>query len=68
MEKGCSLVIFIVIGDCLYVGIELWNWGGFDDGGGFLFLICFGGFGDILLCLGVINGEYVVWKMVGINI
>lgn len=63
MEKGRSSATPISIGDHLYVGTELRNRGGADDGGGFLFSIKPGGHGDISPPPGESSSEFVNWKV-----
>lgn len=68
MEKGRSSATPVAIGDRLYVGTELRNRGGNDDGGGFLFAVKPGGTGDISPAQGERSGEFVAWKIAGSNI
>ncbi len=63
MEKGRSSATPLAVGDRLYVGTELRNRGGADDGGGFLFSIKPGGSGDISPAEGETTGEFVEWKL-----
>jgi outer membrane protein assembly factor BamB len=63
MEKGRSSASPLAVGDRLYVGTELRNRGGSDDGGGFLFAVTPGGAGDITPRDGANSGRYVAWKI-----
>jgi outer membrane protein assembly factor BamB len=63
MEKGRSSATPLAVGDRLYVGTELRNRGGADDGGGFLFAIKPGGSGDISPPDGQTAGPNVAWKI-----
>ena len=62
MNKGRSSATPIAFGDRLYIGNELRNRGGADDGGGRLFRIRPGGSGDITPDRGEETGEYVEWR------
>ena len=63
MEKGRSSATPLARGDRLYVGTELRNRGGADDGGGFLFAIKPGGSGDLSMKGGETESEFVAWKV-----
>ncbi len=63
MEKGRSSATPLATGDRLYVGTELRNRGGADDGGGYLFAISPGGSGDISLVAGQPKKNAVVWRI-----
>ncbi len=63
MEKGRSSASPLAVGDRLYVGTELRNRGGSDDGGGFLFAVKPGGSGDISPKEGESSSRYVAWKI-----
>ena len=63
MNKGRSSATPVAIGDRLYVGNELRNRGGDDDGGGRLYAIKLGGSGDITPPGDGMNGEFVQWRM-----
>ena len=63
MEKGRSSATPLAVGDRLYVGTELRNRGGPDDGGGFLFAIRPSGAGDITPSNDGDSSEYVDWKI-----
>lgn len=62
MAKGRSSASPLAVGDRLYVGTELRNRGGPDDGGGFLFAIQPGGSGDITPKADEDSSEFVLWK------
>ena len=63
MEKGRSSATPLAVGDRLYVGTELRNRGGADDGGGYLFAIKPGGDGDLTPKPGESKSEFVEWKI-----
>jgi outer membrane protein assembly factor BamB len=63
MEKGRSSATPIAAGDRLYVGTELRNRGGADDGGGYLFAVKPGGDGDISPPTGQTSSDYIAWKL-----
>jgi outer membrane protein assembly factor BamB len=63
MEMGRSSATPLAVGDRLYVGTELRNRGGADDGGGFLFSIKPGGKGDISPPQDSIQSQFVAWKI-----
>ena len=63
MAKGRSSATPLAVGDRLFVGTELRNRGGPDDGGGFLFAIKAGGSGDITPSRNAESGEFVAWKI-----
>ena len=63
MNKGRSSATPVAFGDRLYVGNELRNRGGADDGGGQLFRIKPGGSGDITPKPGETTSEFVDWRM-----
>ncbi|WP_231741707.1 outer membrane protein assembly factor BamB family protein [Stieleria varia] len=62
MEKGRSSATPIAVGNRLFVGTELRNRGGDDDGGGFLFAIKPGGSGDITPPNDATDSEFIAWK------
>ncbi len=62
MNKGRSSATPVSFGDRLYIGNELRNRGGADDGGGRLFRIRPGGSGDITPRNGQQTGEHVEWR------
>lgn len=68
MDKGRSSATPLAVGDRLYVGTELRNRGGDDDGGGFLFAIKPGGNGDITPADDQTQSAYVAWKIEGSGI
>ncbi len=61
MAKGRSSATPIAVGDRLFVGNELRNRGGDDDGGGRLYCIKPGGSGDITPADDVPSNEFVQW-------
>ena len=61
MAKGRSSATPIAVGDRLFVGNELRNRGGDDDGGGRLYCIQPGGSGDITPADDVPSNEFVQW-------
>jgi outer membrane protein assembly factor BamB len=63
MNKGRSSATPVAIDDRLYVGNELRNRGGSDDGGGKLFRIRPGGTGDITPSTDTGNNAYVDWSI-----
>ena len=63
MQKGRSSATPLAVGDRLYVGTELRNRGGDDDGGGFLFAVQPGGSGDITPADDQLQSEFVAWKL-----
>lgn len=63
MQKGRSSATPLAVGDRLYVGTELRNRGGPDDGGGFLFAVKPGGAGDITPPLDADSSEHVAWRV-----
>ncbi len=63
MQKGRSSATPLAVGDRLYVGTELRNRGGADDGGGFLFAIKPGGKGDISPAEDATQSDHVIWKI-----
>ena len=62
LNKGRSSATPIAFGDRLYIGNELRNRGGADDGGGRLFRIRPGGSGDITPSNEKETGEHVEWR------
>lgn len=62
MNRGRSSATPVAVDDRLYVGNELRNRGGADDGGGQLFRIRPGGSGDITPAAGANTGPYVDWR------
>ena len=68
MEKGRSVATPIAVGDQLFVGTELRNRGGADDGGGFLFSVKPGGSDDITPPYDRDRGEFINWKVDHSNI
>ena len=63
MDKGRSSATPLASGDRLFVGTELRNRGGADDGGGFLFAIKPGGKGDITIGPDETESEFIDWKL-----
>ncbi|QDU36116.1 outer membrane biogenesis protein BamB [Maioricimonas rarisocia] len=63
MSKGRSSATPLAVGDRLYIGTELRNRGGSDDGGGFLFAVTPGGTGDITPAERASAGEFVEWRI-----
>lgn len=63
MDKGRSSATPVAIGDTLFVGNELRNRGGDDDGGGRLYAISPGGTGDITPPGDGMKGQFVQWRM-----
>ncbi|MEW4527060.1 PQQ-binding-like beta-propeller repeat protein [Maioricimonas sp. JC845] len=63
MSKGRSSATPLAVGDRLYIGTELRNRGGSDDGGGFLFAVKPGGNGDITPPDDATSGPFVDWKI-----
>jgi outer membrane protein assembly factor BamB len=63
MSKGRSSATPLAVGDRLYVGTEFRNRGGPDDGGGFLFAVKPGGFGDITPAGEADSTDYIAWKI-----
>ncbi len=63
MAKGRCSATPLAVGDQLFVGNELRNRGGSDDGGGFLFAVKPGGAGDITPPASASSGEFVSWKI-----
>lgn len=63
MNQGRSSATPVAVGDRLFVGNELRNRGGDDDGGGRLYAIKPGGSGDITPLNDGLNSEYVAWRM-----
>lgn len=62
MQKGRCSSTPLVVGDMLYVGTELRNNGGEDDGGGYLFAVKAGGSGDISTA-GQVPSPFVAWQL-----
>ncbi|MCO8124032.1 PQQ-binding-like beta-propeller repeat protein [Stieleria sp. TO1_6] len=62
MEKGRSSATPLAVEDRLYVGTELRNRGGDDDGGGYLFCIRPGGSGDLSTPPDQATNPAVLWK------
>ncbi|MCA9024173.1 MAG: PQQ-binding-like beta-propeller repeat protein [Planctomycetaceae bacterium] len=63
LTGGRSSATPLAVGDRLYLGTELRNRGGDDDGGGVLFAVKAGAKGDISLTDGQRNNEYVLWTL-----
>ena len=63
MDKGRCSATPLAVGDRLYVGTELRNRGGSDDGGGFLFAVKAGGSGDITPSTDANSSDYIAWKL-----
>ncbi|MCD0463039.1 PQQ-binding-like beta-propeller repeat protein [Roseiconus lacunae] len=63
MNKGRSSATPIALGDRLFIGNELRNRGGSDDGGGRLYCIVPGGQGDITPPNDATTGDFVRWRM-----
>jgi len=63
MDQGRSSSTPVAIGDRLFIGNELRNRGGADDGGGRLYAIKPGGSGDITPPDDGMTGEFVTWRM-----
>jgi outer membrane protein assembly factor BamB len=63
MAKGRSSATPLAVGDQLFVGTELRNRGGTDDGGGFLFSVKPGGAGNITPPASASVGKYIQWKV-----
>jgi len=63
MSKGRSSATPLAVGDRLYVGTELRNRGGSDDGGGYLFAVKPGGTGDITPKPTAESNEYIAWRI-----
>lgn len=63
MDNGRSSATPIAVGDRLFVGNELRNRGGSDDGGGRLYCIIPGGEGDITPPNDAMTGKFVRWRM-----
>lgn len=63
MDRGRSSATPLAAGDRLYVGTELRNRGGSDDGGGYLFSIKPGGSGDISLPSGKDSSDVIQWRI-----
>ncbi len=61
MKKGRSCATPVTQGDILYVGNELRNRGGDDDGGGFLYAVKAGGKGEITPSDGNSDSEFILW-------
>lgn len=68
MNKGRSSATPVAVGDRLFIGNELRNRGGDDDGGGRLYSIKPGGAGDISLPGDIKRGTFVEWRMDGSGI
>tara|TARA_R110002167_G_scaffold342940_1_gene551811 strand:- start:7392 stop:8780 length:1389 start_codon:yes stop_codon:yes gene_type:complete len=68
MNKGRSSATPVAVGDRLFIGNELRNRGGDDDGGGRLFSVKPGGAGDISLPGDIRKGTFVEWRMDGSGI
>ncbi len=68
MAKGRSSSTPVAIGDRLFVGTELRNRGGDDDGGGFLFAVKPGGSGDITPPVDATSSKFIEWKIDHSNI
>ena len=62
MHKGRSCASPVTDGDTLYVGNELRNRGGDDDGGGIMYAIKAGGTGDITPENSNTTSEFVKWS------
>lgn len=63
MDKGRSSATPTAVGDRLFIGNELRNRGGADDGGGRLYCITPGGQGDITPPNDAMAGPFVQWRM-----
>ena len=63
MAKGRSSATPLAVGDQLFVGTELRNRGGSDDGGGFLFSVRPGGSGNMTPPVSANSGDFVDWKI-----
>lgn len=63
MNKGRSSATPVAVGDRLFVGNELRNRGGDDDGGGRLYAIKPGGAGDITPPEDAKSGKFIAWRM-----
>lgn len=68
MNKGRSSATPVAVGDRLFIGNELRNRGGDDDGGGRLYSVKPGGAGDISLPGDIRKGTFVEWRMDGSGI
>lgn len=68
MNKGRSSATPVAVGDRLFIGNELRNRGGDDDGGGRLYSVKPGGAGDISLPGDIRQGTFVEWRMDGSGI
>ncbi|EDL61158.1 PQQ-binding-like beta-propeller repeat protein [Gimesia maris] len=68
MNKGRSSATPVAVGDRLFIGNELRNRGGDDDGGGRLYSIKPGGAGDITPPGDVRQGTFVEWRIDGSGI
>ncbi len=63
LTGGRSSATPLAVGDRLYLGTELRNRGGDDDGGGVLFAVKAGAEGDISLDNGQTSNESVLWTL-----
>lgn len=63
LTGGRSSATPLAVGDRLYIGTELRNRGGDDDGGGILFAVKAGAMGDISLGEGESSNEFVLWRL-----
>ncbi len=63
LTGGRSSATPLAIGDRLYIGTELRNRGGDDDGGGVLFAVKAGAEGDISLTDEQTSNEHVLWML-----
>lgn len=63
MNKGRSSATPVAVGDRLFVGNELRNRGGSDDGGGRLYCVKPGGTGNITPVDDGMSGPFIEWRM-----
>ena len=63
MEKGRNSSTPLAVGDHLYIGTELRNRGGSDDGGGNLYAVKAGAKGDISLDPDEKSSDQIQWKI-----
>ena len=63
LTGGRSSATPLAIGDRLFIGSELRNRGGDDDGGGMLFAVKAGAEGDISLGEGESSNDFVLWSL-----